>query len=509
MGFFKKKKKGLCPECGNEIENINDNFCSNCGWKISKFKAIKTRIDKESELKTKSHNKNAEKHKQEFKQSIHELKNLKQVNEKPKKEIKSQYNIKIKQKTNETKKPPKKPIFKKEINNPSREEAEKQAEEIRKQIDEMDNLGFKKPNEKKYPPFMKDGKVYFESYELDLDIGGRLNDALDEGIARKYGSQEEIEQIEKRKKLRARDIEEKHKFDAKVDEARKYVYGVEVEKGIQLFKEIIEESDMYTYAVANAYLELPYAYIHNNEYDKAIAVCKEEIEVLKHFGEDYSGVESRMKGFEKDKVQHKILRFEREGHSKYYATEFNEAIYPLEKSIELGSTDYKTFKFLSDIYIRNMDLESAINVLNIGIDRIEKSDARWKDTYLQNDRNEGLKDILVNVNHKIETGKFKIDCLPVDENKIAPKIKEAKAILKDDDKEKGIELLEDIMANGTFNNTVYNTLYQTYKKDKKYDDCIRVCEKAIEVLGFFSNDRFEKWSHNLNKSVELKEKNSS
>ena len=62
------------------------------------------------------------------------------------------------------------------------------------------------------------------------------------------------------------------------------------------------------------------------------------------------------------------------------------------------------------------------------------------------------------------------------------------------------------MQQQTFNNTVYNTLYQTYKKDKEYDEAIRICNKAIEDLGYFSKDRFEKWNTNLERVIKLKEK---
>lgn len=52
MKWFKDGTKGICPECGNEIEDVNDKFCSNCGWKISGMKAINTRNEKENELKS-------------------------------------------------------------------------------------------------------------------------------------------------------------------------------------------------------------------------------------------------------------------------------------------------------------------------------------------------------------------------------------------------------------------------------------------------------------------------
>lgn len=82
MKLFKDRNKGICPECGSEIENINKKFCGNCGWKISKFKAINAKTKKQNELrhienekKMKKHDENAERHKQEFKQSINDLKN--------------------------------------------------------------------------------------------------------------------------------------------------------------------------------------------------------------------------------------------------------------------------------------------------------------------------------------------------------------------------------------------------------------------------------------------------
>ena len=51
-----------------------------------------------------------------------------------------------------------------------------------------------------------------------------------------------------------------------------------------------------------------------------------------------------------------------------------------------------------------------------------------------------------------------------------------------EDEEKGVMMLEDIINNGTFTNTAYYTLYKIYNKDKKYDDCVRICDKAIDVL---------------------------
>ena len=107
----------------------------------------------------------------------------------------------------------------------------------------------------------------------------------------------------------------------------------------------------------------------------------------------------------------------------------------------------------------------------------------------------------------LDTGKWKYDCLSSDPKIFYYDIKEAKTLLNSDEREKGISMLEDIMEKGTYNNTVYNTLFQTYKKDKKFDDAIRVCNKAIEVfLGFSSNDRKNRWNINLEKGTSQKER---
>lgn len=84
MVLWKKGAKGVCPKCGFVIEDINDKFCTNCGWKISGIQAIKAKTEKENELTIQNHElkrkyleENAEKHKNEFKHSIHDIKSSK------------------------------------------------------------------------------------------------------------------------------------------------------------------------------------------------------------------------------------------------------------------------------------------------------------------------------------------------------------------------------------------------------------------------------------------------
>lgn len=124
---------------------------------------------------------------------------------------------------------------------------------------------------------------------------------------------------------------------------------------------------------------------------------------------------------------------------------------------------------------------------------------------LTNENKTGVGDRLENIKYYLKNGKFKWDCLPTDNNTIYPKIKKAKSILKENE-ERGVELLEDILEEGTFNNTVYYTLYKTYLKNGRYDVAISISDEAIDNLGFFSQDRLEKWTKYKDKAIDKKEK---
>lgn len=197
------------------------------------------------------------------------------------------------------------------------------------------------------------------------------------------------------------------------------------------------------------------------------------------------------------KYYRKITDLENTAESLFYATKFDESLSYFKQAIELGSNRYQIYKCISQIYLRKKDLTSAISVLNIGITRLNS------EYHLYNENNNGLGDILENINNKIETGKFKRNCLPIDTKEVTSQIKNAKTILKNENKEKGIDMLEKIMSKGTFSNTVYYTLYQNYKKDNNYENCIKVCERAIDVLGYYDNDKFNKWTEYHTKILNL------
>lgn len=159
---------------------------------------------------------------------------------------------------------------------------------------------------------------------------------------------------------------------------------------------------------------------------------------------------------------------------------------------------------LGRLYHYKREFEKERDIYKMAISREEEIEA--KSEYYNPSKKFRYEKDLENVESFLETGKWKYDCLPADPKPTYYKVKEAKTLLKSEDKEKGIEMLENLMAEGSYNNTVYYSLYQTYKKDKKYDDCIRVCDKAIENLGLFSQDRLSKWTEYKDKIIAKKEK---
>lgn len=181
----------------------------------------------------------------------------------------------------------------------------------------------------------------------------------------------------------------------------------------------------------------------------------------------------------------------------------DEAIECYEENVKLNADTPFTYDRLAYLYHSKYEFEKERETLKLFIKRCNDNPNVNKSYKIDNIKR------LENVEQFLETGKWKYDCLPADTKLQFYEVKEAKTLLNSEDREKGIEMLENLMNKGSFNNTVYYTLYQTYKKDKNYDDAIRVCEKAIEVLGFFSNDRLSKWVDYRDKLIIKKEKESS
>ena len=418
MRFFKKNTKGICPECHSVIEDINDNFCTNCGWKISGLKAIKARTELENREKREKqnirqaeHEAKAQQHKQDFKESMQGLKSLKfDLGKNKNKE-------KPKPITNETEKRVNENMsFEENINayleGLSRKEAEQKAEELKRKIGEEE--------------------IISNMNIMGLDISKDINEIykedmyqkIDDVIIEKYGTDEEKIKMNKRKEKERIEMEEQKRLD-------------ELERQEYLRK-----------------TELSNKIVDNNL---------------------------------------KAQDLEEQGR-------INEAQALLEENMRLGADTPFTFTLLASIYHSKKEFEKERDTLQTFIDQLN-DDPRVRDSYKID-----FVERLENVESYLNTGKWKYDCLPSDSKANYYKIKEAKTLLNSDEREKGILMLEDIMEKGTYNNTVYNTLFQTYKKDKKFDDAIRVCNKAIEVLGFYSNDRKNRWNINLEKVTAQKEK---
>lgn len=247
-----------------------------------------------------------------------------------------------------------------------------------------------------------------------------------------------------------------------------------------------------------SYNDLFYIYSMNNDYENAIDILKRQIVKCKeidcddigHLKEDLKNLKMKMAIDRIAKNNQKIKDLEEQG--------MYDELIPLH-ILNLNEKDefddyilpFNVFG-LSRVYHYKKEFKKEYDVLENGYERLKVKKNVNRDVL------KGLYENLENVGSYLKTGKFKNDCLPSDSKQTYFKIKEAKEILKGD-KEKGIMLLENIMAEGSYNNTVYYTLYKTYMADNRYDDAIRVCNKAIEVLGLFSQDRIEKYTKYLEK----------
>lgn len=211
--------------------------------------------------------------------------------------------------------------------------------------------------------------------------------------------------------------------------------------------------------------------------------------------------EKELKYEKKRALEHRIYENNIKGEKLEANGEIEEAIKCYEENVFKLKTEAPfPYDRLASLYHYKKEFEKEKTTLQLFFKQVKdgtKVNERYKIDYAKR---------LENVEQFLNTGKWKFDCLPSDPKVIYYDVKEAKTLLKSDEKEKGVTMLESIMENGTYNNTVYNTLFQTYKKDKLFDEAIRVCNKAIEVLGFFSNDRKERWSINLEKITKQKEK---
>lgn len=422
MGFFSRKTKGVCPECHSVIEDVNDNFCTNCGWKISKIQAIKTKNDLERNKKENT-------------------------------------------------------------NNISRKEAEEKAEELKKKI-----------HSKRFVNIPIGGTE--TNRKINEKIEDKISQAIDDSITLEYGTDEEKAEANKRVQQRKLEIQEYERFEKRYEKAR----IMNDENSLVIYREIINESDGYTKIVSRCYDGLIRTNEYIRHYDDAIQISKENIELRKQNGLDISFALKDLERIERNALLHKCVENNNKGQDLEANGQIDDAIICYKENVRLNTDTPFPYDRLASLYHYKREFENERDILKTYINMLNE-DSRVGDQYKMD-----FVKRLENVESYLDTGKWKYDCLPSDPKIFYYDIKEAKTLLNSDEREKGISMLEDIMEKGTYNNTVYNTLFQTYKKDKKFDDAIRVCNKAIEVLGFFSNDRKNRWNINLEKVTAQKER---
>ncbi len=394
----------------------------------------------------------------------------------------------------------------KETNDLTREEFEEKVEKIKEHNNslklnisvngkETENSTIEKDN-----PNLGKRNVKFKSMEYGIDISKQLNQKLDDMVIENYGTDEEKARLNARKDKEKVERQKYQIIHDKYEKADKLMLAHNYNDAIPLFREVIEDSEVYDSTVSLSYTFLSDCYVCLHEYDNAVSVIYEQIEVMKEFNENYNDLESQIEKIKKYERQYKSKGLRERGLKLFYSGNYDEAIPFFKECIGLSDDDSKTYNRLVDIYIAKRDFESANEVLEKGIENVT-----WEYA-LQNEHKNGLKDRLENINSYLETGILKGEKMPYESESIKSEIKNAKRILKEEDKEKGIQLLENIIKKGTYTNTAYYTLYQTYMKDKKYDDAIRISDLAIESLGLFDQDRLEKWTKYKDKAIAKKGK---
>ena len=394
----------------------------------------------------------------------------------------------------------------KENNNPyTREEFEEKVKKIRDDLNSKDfgvisvngeSIGNNKIE--KDNPNLGKRDVKFKSIDYGLDIGKELNETLNDIVIENYGTPNEKAEMERRHVQNKIKIQKKDNLYKKFNKASDLYFNKDYKNAITLFKEIINNGEIYDESVSLAYSYLKECYEEIGDYDNAILVVSEHNKVKKEFGLDTGNLEKEIDDIKKSNITSKCKEISKKAISEFYSGNFDESKTLFTECANLGYDDAQTYNLLASIYIRNRDFESAKKVLEKGVENVS-----WENS-IHNEYGSGLGDRLCNINEYLETGILKGEPLPYDFEPVKSEIKEAKQILKEEDKETGIELLENIIKNGTYSNTVYYTLYQTYMKDEKYDDAIRICDLAIEYLGLFDSDRLEKWTKYKDKTISKK-----
>ena len=302
--------------------------------------------------------------------------------------------------------------------------------------------------------------------------------------------------------------------------ARYLRYGTleDREKAIELYKENIEFK-----IPCESYSELIILYMEEMKHIKAINVAKKGIKVYAEH-ETYNDLfEMIITSTKMDKkTKKKITHNNNWANGLIKQGRFDKAIELYKKNLKMVDYTPTTYLNLSYIYRYQKKFELERNILRLAIKRFSTKEEYYE--YYEYYRYNSLKNYLLqfkaslnNVESYLKTGKWLYEELPKDPEVYNEDIREAKKILEDARKRKnknnkriqtkkkrGYQILEEILNNGTYTNTVYQTLFESYYSDKRYDDAIKVCNKAIKELGLFSKEHEKKWKLNLDKAIKRK-----
>ncbi len=272
--------------------------------------------------------------------------------------------------------------------------------------------------------------------------------------------------------------------------AHKFRYGDEKERDYAIK---IYEANIAYGIYCDSYSELFLLYEQKREYDKAIDIIKKEMDFfIKEYGEAPERLKNNLKMVENQRLINIFAENNKKGMKLEEEGKIDDAIKAYKENIDLNADTPYSYSALARLYHYKKEFQLEKEVLMLAVKKF-KSDSHVNGGYKN-----GFEEQLENVESYLNVGRFKRDCLPSDPKNIYYKIKKAKETLQENEEE-GCKQLEMIIDDGTYNNTAYFTLYKVYKKNEQYDDAIRVCKKAIEVLGLFSQDRIDKYTKYMEK----------
>ena len=295
--------------------------------------------------------------------------------------------------------------------------------------------------------------------------------------------------------------------------ARYLRYGTleDRKKAIELYKENINYN-----IYCKSYVELTIVYMEEMEYAKAISVAEKGIKIYAEHDTYNDLFEMIITKPKMDKKTKKKIDYNNELAERLMNQgRMDEAIEIYKTNVRLVAYTPTTYFNLANIYHYQKKFKSEKDILRLATKRFFTKKSEYGNYFSFKREAEYFSDALKNVESFLNTGKWKYGRLPRDPDYLYSDINFGEKVLMGARKRKkrgqktkksAYKYLEKILENGTYTNKVYRILYESYYSDKRYDDAIRVCEKAIEIYELFGYYKKERWELNLRKAIERKEK---